>query len=95
MSHDVREVDQNTVDQPLLFARMLQGVALMGEVQTTIARALVDAHMDADHKVVMSSNLAIAINALNRASHILMRASLIEAGSESCDFLRRDVSQPH
>lgn len=73
---DQNEIDRVMVDQPMLFARMLEAIAQLGEVQKVIAKSLVDVHMTPDHKVIVSGNLAGAINAMNRASHLIMHASI-------------------
>lgn len=73
---DQNEIDKVMADQSILFARMLEAIAQLGEVQKVIAKSLVDIHMTPDHKVIVSGNLAGAINALNRASHIIMHASI-------------------
>lgn len=75
---DQNEIDRVLVDQPLLFARMLEAIAQLGEVQKVIAKALIDIHMPPDHKVLVSGNLAGAINSINRASHLIMHASIVE-----------------
>lgn len=73
---DQNEIDRVMVDQPMLFARMLEAIAQLGEIQKVIAKSLVDVHMTPDHKMLVSGNLAGAINAMNRASHLIMHASI-------------------
>lgn len=73
---DQNEIDRVMVDQSLLFARMLEAIAQLGEIQKVIVKSLIDVHMTHDHKVIVSGNLAGAINALNRASHLIMHASI-------------------
>lgn len=73
---DQNEIDKVMADQSVLFARMLEAIAQLGEVQKVIAKSLVDIHMTPDHKVIVSGNLAGAINAMNRASHLIMHASI-------------------
>jgi hypothetical protein len=70
------KVIQALVDQRTMFAQMLQDIAQLGEVQKIIALALVEAHIEPATKVLISSNLAAAINGLNRASHMIMPASV-------------------
>ena len=70
------EIDSIVADQPVLFARMLEAIAQMGEIQRTVARTMIDLQMRPDLKVVVSGNLANAINSLNRASHLIMHASI-------------------
>jgi hypothetical protein len=70
------KVGPTVADQRTLFAQMLQGIAQLGEVQKIIALALVEAHIEPATKVLISSNLAAAINGLNRASHMIMHASV-------------------
>lgn len=76
---DQNEIDRVMVDQPMLFARMLEAIAQLGEVQKVIAKSLVDVHMTPDHKMLVSGNLAGAINAMNRASHLIMHASITDS----------------
>ena len=73
------EIDRVMADQPLLFARMLEAIAQLGEIQKVIAKSLVDVHMTPDHKVIVSGNMAGAINAMNRASHLIMHASITDS----------------
>jgi hypothetical protein len=70
------EIDGIVADQPLLFARMLEAIGQMGEIQKLVARTVIELQMRPDLKVVVSGNLANAINSLNRASHLIMHASI-------------------
>lgn len=94
MSDSRNEVDQILVDQSVLFARMLSGIAMLGDVQKTIAQSLIDARIAPDHKVLISGNVAVAINALNRASHMIMRANVDLCDRYDAD-IRDDGHQPH
>ena len=78
---DQNEIDRVMVDQPMLFARMLEAIAQLGEIQKVIAKSLVDVHMTPDHKMLVSGNLAGAINAMNRASHLIMHASITDSAT--------------
>lgn len=78
------EIDRIMPDQSLLIARMLESIAQLGEVQKVVARSLIDLHMHAECKVVVSANLASAINALNRASHLIMREN-VKAAKDALD----------
>jgi hypothetical protein len=94
MTSQPPKVGQALADQRILFAQMLQGIARLGEVQKIIALALVEAHIEPATKVVISSNLAAAINGLNRASHMIMHAS-VKAENGDDTHGRDHARQPH
>lgn len=91
MTQDHNEIDRIMADQSVLIARMLESIAQLGEVQKTVARSLIDLHMSAETKLLVSTDLTRTVNMLNRASHIIMGETVRNAK----EAIERDAQSQH